>query len=532
MYKEHFRLRAMPFSIAPDPSYFYLSNQHRDALRLLRHAVEYGGVAVLSGEVGAGKTTVCRRLLEELPSHVDVVLIHNPRLTAPELLLTMCEGLRIGGAAEETSAGRLCGLVQSHVAAAANAGRISLLIIDEAQGLGSDVLEQLRQLGEPGPGGAAALRIVLIGQPELNELLAQPQNARFHELVAMRHHLGPLATADVAGYVLHRIGVAGGQARLFPRRLMRRLHRMSQGIPRVINLICDRALLGAFVSGKDAVTGRILVEARAEALGLDSAWARWQPLVPWAVGGLGLAAAGVCVAMVVRSPDAAPAASVLPPAALDTALTGLDPMDPSDWPSGMTGKNSEALAHAALLARWNVSAAGDPPCRPAPKTGLKCVQGRDDFDDLRRLNMPAVLQLMDRRGRKMHVALVQLQRDQAVLQLGDTVRRVPISAVESQWTRQYTLLWRPPASLAAGDLGVGAGGPSVEWIRERVARWKGLAADTLPARLDGALKTHLQAFQAFEGLRATGAGDLRTLVHLAARTEQGAPVLETAACER
>lgn len=533
MYKDHFRLRAMPFSIAPDPSYFYLSNQHRDALTLLRHALEHGGgVALLTGEVGAGKTTVCRRLLDELPGHVDVALIHNPRLTAHELLLTACQELHIGDALEENSAAELTRLVAEHVSRQAEAGRTSLLIIDEAQSLRSEVLEQMRLLHAASGKGNAGLRIILIGQPELNELLAQPQNARFNELIAMRHHLGPLERTDVGGYVQHRLGVAGSKQQLFPRRLMARLHRMSQGVPRVINLICDRALLGAFVLGKPMVTGRILAEARSEALGLHEAgWHAWRRYLPYGLGAAGLAVAGVCFAVAMQAPGSLPAPGVLPQAAVDTALTDLDPMDPSDWPAGMRGADSEALAYAALLKTWDVRADSALPCTAPINTGLRCVQGRDEFDDLRRLNTPAVLQLMDRKGRKMHVALVQVQRDQAVLQLGDTVRRVPVSTVESQWTRQYTLLWRPPAALAS-TVGVGATGPAVEWIRERVARWKGLDADKLPRALEGTLKTQLQAFQTFEGLRATGAGDLRTLVHLATRTEAGAPMLEASSCGR
>lgn len=530
MYKDHFRLQAMPFSIAPDPSYFYLSNQHRDALTLLRHALAHGGgVALLSGEVGAGKTTVCRRLLDELPGHVDVVLIHNPRLTPHELLLTVCQELHVGDASEEDAAAELNRRIADHVARQAAAGRTALLIIDEAQALGDEVLEQLRRLhGACGDG----LRIILIGQPELNELLAKPENARFDELIAMRHHLGPLERSDVGGYIQHRLGVAGTKQQLFPRRLIARLHRMTQGVPRVINLVCDRALLGAFVMGKTAVTGRILAEARAEALGDDGpAWHRWRPYLPWGLGAAGLAAAGVCFAVVMRTPDVVSPPGVLPQAAVDTVLTNLDPMDPSDWPAGMGGKDSEPLAYAALLKRWNVASEAELPCSTPIRTGLRCVQGRDEFDDLRRLNTPAVLQLMDRKGRKMHVALVQVQRNQAVIQLGDTVRRVPVSAVESQWTRQYTLLWRPPASLTS-TVGVGASGPNVEWLRERVAKWKGLEPDKLPHTLEGALKTQLQAFQTFEGLRATGAGDLRTLVHLATRTEQDAPQLDPARCER
>lgn len=531
MYKDHFRLRAMPFSIAPDPSYFYLSNQHRDALTLLRHAlVGEGDVVLLTGEVGAGKTTVCRRLLADLPPDVDVALVHNPCLTPQELLATLCKEFAVAGADDDAPASELARLLDGHVAARAAAGRTTLLIVDEAQNLGDDVLEQLRQLCAAGRGERRSLRLVLIGQPELNELLARPQNARFNEAVAVRHHLGPLDRTDVAGYVQHRLSVAGGKPQLFPPRLIRRLHAMSQGIPRVINLICDRALLGAYVLGKDAVNGRILEAARAEALGRESMVARWRRFAPVAVGAAGAMAAGACLAVVLGS---APQQGtvVLPSAPADMSVADLDPMDASDWPDGMTGKSSEALAHAALLKRWNVAPDGEPPCSPNLRAGLRCIQGRDDFDDLRRLNMPAVLELMDKRGRKMHVALVQVHKDQAVLQLGDTVRRVPVPVLQSQWTRRYTLLWRPPPALGS-QVEAGSGGPQVEWIRERIARLEGVETSALPPRLDGALKARLQSFQTLEGLRPTGTADLRTLVHLAVRTEAHAPALDAHSCKR
>jgi general secretion pathway protein A len=529
MYKDHFQLRAMPFSIAPDPTYFYLSNQHRDALTLLRHAVtQSDGVTLLTGEVGAGKTTVCRRFLEELPSHVDAVFIYNPRLTPTELLATVCESLQVAVSPEDASLAALTRALLQRVENASKTGRSTLLVIDEAQGLGTEAIDRLRLLVEAGRD--AGLRVALIGQPELKDLLADTRNARFNELITMRHHLGPLDFDDLQGYVRTRLEVAGSHQQLFPPRLMRTLHRMSGGIPRVVNIICDRALLATCVLGKKTVTSRVLAQARAEVVGRDTTAGAWGRLAPRLLGGLAAVAASAGLALAVHNPGEPPP-SVMSPATTQGSVADLDPSDPSDWPDGMGGTHSEALAFAALLKRWNLPAIEEPVCRARLKTGLKCVQGSDEFEDLRRLNTPAVLQLMDRQGRRTDVALVQLRRDHAVLQLGDTVRRVPIAVLESQWTRRYTLLWRPPASVNATVV-VGASGPGVDWIRDRIAQWKGLEARNLPSTLDGALKAHLQAFQTMEGLRATGAGDLRTLVHLAVRTEKDAPTLETARCER
>jgi general secretion pathway protein A len=531
MYKDHFLLRAMPFSMAPDPAYFYLSNQHRDALTHLRHAVDgEGSVVLLSGEIGAGKTTVCRRLLDELPGHVQVALIHNPRVTPHDLLLNVCRQFGIAGTDDRMPLSELESLLARHAAEAGRAGRAMLLIIDEAQGLSPELLEQLARLNAASQLEGGGLRLVLIGQPELNELLARPENAGFNQCITMRYHLGPLARDDVAAYLAHRLSVAGGRKPLIPRGLVPRLHRMSQGIPRVINLICDRALLGAYVLGKQGVNRRILEEAWGEAVGGAPPSARTWPLRrAWAViGAIGLLAGGAVFAVVSRSE---PMQGVLMPSVpTDASSAGLDPKDPSDWPDGMGGKHSESLAYQALLRRWDVAPAqGASPCAAASQQGLMCVRGRDDFEAVRRLNLPAVLQLVDRSGKPTYVTLVQVHKEQAVLQLGATLRRVSVAVLESQWTHHYTVVWRPPPALKGG-VEPGTEGPAVDWLRDRLARLKGVDAKTLPATLNGALKNSLQEFQSREGLASTGAGDLRTLMHLASRTEPLAPSLDAQQC--
>lgn len=533
MYKDHFQLRAMPFSIAPDPGYFYMSNQHRDAWMHLRHAVDGqgGGVILLSGEVGAGKTTVCRRLLDDLPGHVRVALVHNPRLAPHDLLRTACQQFGVAGAQESLSPGELESALVRHVAESGRAGQLRVLIIDEAQGLSPEVLSLLARWDAACRDAHDGLRIVLIGQPELQDLLARGEHG-LDRCITMRYHLGPLSRADVAAYVAHRLSVAGGRKQLIPAGLAPRLHRMSQGIPRVINLICDRALLGAFVLGKGVVTRRILEEACSEATGREPERARWARPAWAAVGVAGLMTAGAVLAVASRPETTLASSRLQAPAPLDVSLEGLDPRDPADWPDGLGGRRSEALAFAALARRWNLPLRdGVPPCDAVRQQGLMCVQGNDDFEVLRRLNMPAVLQLADSAGRPMHVALVEAAGDQVVLQLGHATRRLPVSVLESKWTRQYTLVWRPPPAFS-GSVEPGAKGAPVDWLRQRIAKLKGVEAMSLPPRLDGKLKVHLQEFQSLEGLRATGAGDLRTLVHLASRTDSGAPVLDTQHCGR
>lgn len=529
MYKDHFQLRAMPFSIAPDPSFFYLSNQHRDACLHLGHALNGdAAVVLLTGEVGAGKTTVCKRLLDELPAHVQVALIFNARLTVQDLLLALCRQFSVGGVDETAPLDTLEAQVVSHVAQRAREGHRSVLIIDEAQGLSDEALEALRRLRAAAWDEKEGLRLVLIGQPELNEHLSRPGNAGFERCITLRYHLGPLGQAEVAAYVSHRLSVAGGRKQLFPSRLIGPLHRMSGGIPRVINLICDRALLGTFVLGERVVTRRILNAAWEEASGQEPMESHWPRYAFGAFAASALLAAGAALAMVMRPTPAATLHRPQPPVTADATTAGLDPKNPSDWPDGMAGRPSEALAFAALLRRWEAQPqAGMPACRAAASQGLMCVQGRDEIEALRRLDMPAVLQLVDRQGRQSHVALVQVRGKLAVLQLGNAVRSVPIPVLESQWTRHYTVVWRPPSAAQ----GVATpGGPPVPWLRERLAQLRGEDAMNLPARLEGRLKSALQEFQMLEGLPASGDADLRTLMHLASRTEPLAPSLEARQC--
>ncbi|SEK64315.1 general secretion pathway protein A [Roseateles sp. YR242] len=536
MYKEHFRLRSMPFSIAPDPSVFYMSNQHRDAWLHVNHAVTGdASVVLLTGEVGAGKTTVCRRLLVELPGHVQGVMLFNPGGTADDLLSGICLQLGMETRVMLDGDDREARIL-AHAAARCREDRATVLIVDEAQGLGNDALGMLLRLSRRGHEGQDGLRLVLVGQPELNEVLARPENVSFNRAISMRYHLGPLGPEDVAAYVAHRLERSGGQESLIPRRLIGRLHRMSGGIPRVINLICDRALLATFAQGRRAVTGRVLREACSEARGRLPVPVRWDRRMAWVAGACTLFAAGAALGVAARpaavaATPVASATAASAPGVLEPSTAGLDARDPSDWPDGMAGRGSTVLAYQALLRRWDVPAppTGVEPCTQAARSGLMCVQGRDEIEALRRLDMPAVLQLVDAKGRQTHVALVQLRKHLAVLQVGGALRTVTIPVLESQWTRHYTLIWRPPLGLQ-GAVNAGADGVAVSWLRDRLGQSQGVDPSRLPARLEGRLKQTLREFQALEGLPTTGVGDLRTLMHLASRTEALAPRLELRQC--
>src|SRR5215470_6333852 len=268
MYTAHFGLTEAPFSMTPDPRYLYMSERHREALAHLLYGIgEGGGFVQLTGEVGTGKTTLCRCLLEQLPPEVDVALILNPKLTDIELLAAVCDELGIAYPAGTESRKVLVDKLYRYLLDAHGRGRRTVLIIDEAQDLAPDVLEQIRLLTNLETSTWKLLQIILIGQPELIRLLGRDDLRQLAQRVVARYHLSPFALEDTRAYIRHRMEVAGQKEKIFSDAAMRQAHLASRGIPRLINAICDRALLGAYAQDQRRVDGATMRRAAREVLG-------------------------------------------------------------------------------------------------------------------------------------------------------------------------------------------------------------------------------------------------------------------------
>jgi general secretion pathway protein A len=276
MYKHFFGLKQEPFSIAPDPRYLFMSERHREALAHLLYGVSAGGgFVLLTGEIGAGKTTVCRCFLEQLPRRCNMAYIFNPKQTAEELLESICEDFHVPRAqvpGRTPSAKDHVTALNEFLLRSHGVGQNNVLIIDEAQSLSAEVLEQLRLLTNLETNQRKLLQIILIGQPELRDMLARPELEQLAQRVIARYHLGALSERETARYIQHRLAVAGlGTAMPFDARAVQRIHALARGVPRRINLLCDRALLGAYASGKAMADVRIVDKAAAEVLGNASA---------------------------------------------------------------------------------------------------------------------------------------------------------------------------------------------------------------------------------------------------------------------
>lgn len=270
MYLPYFGLSDNPFSIAPNPDYLYMSPRHKEALAHLTFGLrESGGFVMLTGEVGTGKTTVSRKLLQQLPDNTQVAMILNPTLSAMELLATVCDELGIEHDYDRASLKYFTDRILAKLAANHDAGINTVLMIDEAQHLLPEVLEQLRLLTNLETNREKLLKVVLIGQPELQQLLKRNELRQLAQRITARYHLLPLSANEVKAYVSHRLHVANGDISLFSGATLRAIFRVTAGIPRVINLLCDRALTLAYTAQSPQVSKTLFMAAAQQILGED-----------------------------------------------------------------------------------------------------------------------------------------------------------------------------------------------------------------------------------------------------------------------
>ena len=270
MYQQFFGLNEQPFSIAVNPRYLFMSARHRDALAHLLYGVgSGGGFILLTGEVGTGKTTLNRCLLEQMPEHTDIAIVLNPALSAVELLATVCDEFEIDYPSGTDSLKVLTDSLHQFLLSNHRADRRTVLMIDEAQHLGFDVLEQIRLLTNLETDEKKLLQIILTGQPELASMLSRPELRQLNQRITARFDLTPLDRAETRTYVQHRLNIAGNRDDrvIFSVSAVREIYRLSGGVPRLINLLCDRAMMGAYGRQQDQVSAGLIREAAAEVWG-------------------------------------------------------------------------------------------------------------------------------------------------------------------------------------------------------------------------------------------------------------------------
>jgi general secretion pathway protein A len=539
MYQHYFGLAEAPFSIAPDPRYLYLSQRHQEALAHLLYGVSSdGGFVLLTGEVGAGKTTVCRCLLQQIPASCDVAYIFNPKLTVEELLSTICVEFGIAYPSGNASIKVFVDCINAYLLDAHAKDRHTVLIIDEAQNLSADVLEQMRLLTNLETNERKLLQIILLGQPELALMLERPELRQLSQRIVARYHLGPLTKPEVAAYVRHRLEISGAQRQLFPAALMGRVYRLSGGVPRVINVLCDRSLLGTYVQGKERVDRATLAQAAREVFHQAQRRSLVRPLLVILILVLGGGLAMTLYQLELRETGTATVPATMAKPAAQTIAAGpakeapvkeAKPAaalpDTLEWPADEPRSRSEAIAYAALFRAWGADYKWADPCRQAEGLGLRCRSARGGLDELRRLNRPAALLMRDDQGREFHAALIALEDKTARFAIGAETRTVALGALAAQWAGQYTLLWRMPPD-ARENIRSGERGPAVQWLIRQLAQAQGQVADTSKDPLfDDVLERQVKQFQLAQGLIPDGVVGPQTVMRLAGVGDRSAPKL-------
>ncbi len=566
MYYDFFGFREPPFSIAPDPRYLYLSERHKEALAHLMYGVKgQGGFIVITGEVGTGKTTVSRCFIENVPDHVDIALILNPKLSSRELLSSICDELGISHPAG-ASIKRMIDLINTNLLEAHAAGRHKVLMIDEAQNLSADVLEQLRLLTNLETAEKKLLQIVLLGQPELQDMLAQPELRQLSQRVTARYHLDAIERNELPAYLSYRLSVAGQRTEFFSPGAVKLLFRRSGGVPRLINLISDRALLGAYAEGLHQVDAKHIKAAAKEVLGR----AQRRTIKPQDSQKLLMATVVVSLAAAVvltvalfqkgtvtfgnespvlagivertESPPALPSVenapltepSVEPVEAQENTSEPL-PSAPAEAEQDMSftvEANGVSLADAfqSLFGVWGINyqpGANPVACDFAESTGLRCLHRQGNWRSLQQINHPVILELQGEGGEPRFVTVISLADGIATIASETGPRKVLVDELERHWFGGYSLVWRLPPYMRS-DTSAGTGASRELWLNAQLMQLVRRYAS------DGAERQRLEAmsldeqtrwYQKEKGLMADGIAGAMTLIQLNNDLNPGVPNL-------
>jgi general secretion pathway protein A len=570
MYARHFDLKQDPFSIAPDPRFLFMSDRHREALaHLLFGVTGTGGFVLFTGDIGTGKTTVCRCFLEQIPEACNVAIVFNPKLSVMELLQNICEEFHV---AVDTSLGSISlktyvdalnvFLLQSHAA-----GQSNVLIIDEAQNLLPEVLEQLRLLTNLETHERKLLQIVLIGQPELRTMLERPELEQLAQRVIARYHLESLDLADTTRYIQHRLTVAGHTGRLpFDDKALRRIYALTRGVPRRINLLCGRSLLGAWANGLHLVNRSMIDKAALEVFG-PSAHHRGLHISIFAA--VALAAFGALALLLAATLHFWPSAvgtepvvarnTVIVPGQSSSASSGPAPVaSAASGPASAAvvgtapaaGVNAPSLSRGApedldtvlsqlspdivpawreLGLAWKFDFGKENPCVAAVLWRLQCFRTNElTLSMLRQLDRPGILKLQRGEESPVYAVLIGLTDQAAVLESGGIRHSVSLISLARFWRGEFATYWQPPPGYVS-DMRLGSSSVVLGVLSNQLAVLEGkrsLLGANASATLDESLVSRVKAFQKGQGIKADGHPGPMTFMQIEKALGLGGPSLE------
>lgn len=545
VYLKYFGLAESPFAITPDPSFVYLSPAHRDALAHLLHGVGEGGsggFVQLTGEVGTGKTTMCRCLLDQLPAKTRVALILNPLVTPREMLATICEELGIDTRDIADSSKALVDALNAYLLQMHADGWRVVVVIDEAQNLSPESLEQVRLLTNLETAKHKLLQMVLLGQPELRDLLQRQDLRQLAQRITARYHLKPLDEAETAAYVRHRMEVAGSPRNPFTRSALKAVYNRSGGVPRLINIIADRALAGAYTREALTVSPRLVNAAADEVSPSEKQVQSGNP--PWLIAaGAAAILLLVTLAMVgwpssvptLLAPDTPQAAAETAPATVPEAaqLQAAEATQPAEVLEEEVAEpvalplaaetldapwldKQHALSWHGMASLWQDADQADAirtACEGGSDSGFACVRTVGNWSRIERLGLPVILLLQGERERRL--LLRGFGDSEMLVGVNEEARWIPRSVIEQQWLGSYFIAW-PQAPDWPLQIRRGETGEAVDIVLDLAARaelpWQG------GDQFNQSFEDWLKAFQTRHGLDPDGIVGPVTLLHLMAPT--------------
>jgi len=559
MYYEYFGLSEAPFSIAPNPDYLFMTDRHQEALAHLYHSVESdAGFILLTGDVGTGKTTVCRSFLDNLPDDTEVAFILNPFLSGRELLMTICQELKMGEQKENASLRQLTNSIYTYLLDNHAVGKQTVLLIDEAQHLHFKVLELIRLLTNLETDRQKLLKIVLVGQPELNDNLAKPELTQLSQRITARYHIKPLSHTETSAYIDYRLRMAGymSEKKLFPKSIVRKIFSLTKGVPRLINVMCDRALLGTYSQNRAVVDFSILnkaiVEVRGEKqLGKNKVWL-------WVLGSA-LSTALIFALFLgfffFKKPLANTELTVTKNEALLPPIpVNKDPLlkssDPTEFSTDLTDQTIvgkveplSALAQSDLATRStpiqvvsNKSIAYyvndktalkaliqlvrkdstliEASCSQLETVGWQCRKSiANNWQTLQRYNRPAVITLANVVGETYYLPVLAVSSTYADVLTPKGKRRLLLSNLSDEWTAEFVYLWQPPKGFV-NYIFFDSDKNLVDWLANAFALIDERDQVLAKGEFNSLLKKRIMLFQRENNLMEDGIAGVETLLKL------------------
>lgn len=512
----------------------YMSARHQEGLAHLLYGINRGGGFVaLTGEVGTGKTTLCHCLLQQLPGDIDLALILNPKLNATELLAAICDELGVIDDKNLSSLKNLIDLLNQHLLAVHASGRRTVLLIDEAQNLSLEVLEQIRLLTNLETSKTKLLQIILVGQPELKQLLKRQDLRQLNQRITARYHLLPLSLDDTRAYIRHRLTVSNGDPDLFKPGAIRKIYKLSSGIPRVINILCDRALLGAYSTNARFITPNIIKHSAMELLSeTDNGVLRTATLLSLIL----LCCIGVAIYIVGFNPASVVkdkknlAAKVIKPITKPEPgvknqqteqkiqpplekIPAKPKVDFNTWINNPGFTLNAALQETLKIWGTELPASHPADCNAILAAGINCLFGKASWKELLAMNRPVILEFSLTPEVKRYAVLTGIRQSQSMVQLQSDMA-FPLADILKFWNGYYLLLWKSPRPDMK-KLYPAQSSDNVRWLRQQLDAINGIQETANnPQFFDKALKQRVTDFQHQNHLVEDGIAGAQTIIYL------------------